>query len=57
MSRYLTFFLLLLVVFVGGAWGPPPDPRTEAVEKHYQYLESETKAFREAAQKENGKNV
>lgn len=51
MLKYVNFALLILVFLIGGAWGPP-DPRTEAIEKHYNYLESETKAFRESIQKE-----
>lgn len=52
MVKYIKFTLLVLVVLIGGAWGPP-DPQTEAIEKHYNYLESETKAFREGVQKES----
>lgn len=43
---------LMLAAVTG--WGQKRDLKVEAIERHYQYLEEETKAFREAVQKENG---
>lgn len=52
--RYLKNTLVLgLLVLAGGVWGQEPDPKIEAIEKHYQYLESDSRAFRETMQKEN----
>lgn len=50
----------LYVILIGGmllgavtGWGQKRDPKVEAIERHYQYLEGETQAFREAIEKEN----
>ncbi|HRI60753.1 MAG TPA: hypothetical protein PK228_13540, partial [Saprospiraceae bacterium] len=51
---YIKIFLILglLIVAAGGLWGQKQDPRIEAIEKHYGYLETESKAIRETMQKE-----
>jgi hypothetical protein len=48
-----TVLLFGLLAFTSSMWAQKPDPKIDAIEKHYDFLESETKAFRETMQKEN----
>jgi len=54
MGNIKTVLLVLsLTMLTVGVWAQKPDPKIEAIEKHYNFLEGETKAFRETMQKEN----
>jgi len=54
MRRFFRLLLTLsLLLLVSGVWGQKFDPKMEAIERHYNSLEGDTKAFREAMQKEN----
>ena len=54
MIRFLRLLLYLsLLAKVSVASGQKSDPKMEAIERHYNSLEGDTKAFREAMQKEN----
>ena len=53
MGYYKLILIFGLVGVVSGVWGQKPDPKIGAIERHYQFLESQSKAFQEAMQKEN----
>ena len=52
--RYIKTILIFVIVLIGihSVWGQKTDPKIEAIERHYQYLENESKAARETMQKE-----